>query len=211
MLIPHLVALLLPLPLTPPLSPLQSSRTRSALLCGAPSSILIREAGPTDVDALTDLTIEVFFGTLGSDYGFNNCRATAFFELRGEQEANLRARISDANAVNYMASSIDGSSEEIIGFVTCDGKGSLSNLAVHPTQQRRGIGRMLVERVLGERQSTVLEVDADNAAALELYASCGFVRTGERPGTRYVVDWWRGRVIEKVTKIGMEFAQERPS
>ncbi len=58
-------------------------------------------------------------------------------------------------------------------------------VAVDPRKRRHGIGRALVRHILAAGAgagATVagLEVRADNAAALSLYAACGFARVGER-------------------------------
>ncbi|HUA12387.1 MAG TPA: GNAT family N-acetyltransferase [Solirubrobacteraceae bacterium] len=66
-------------------------------------------------------------------------------------------------------------------------------LAVHPTDQRRGIGRRLVVSVMQAAQSARLEVEVsvadDNPGATRLYASLGLVRrfavaVFEKPITR---------------------------
>ena len=61
------------------------------------------------------------------------------------------------------------------------------NLAVHPTQRRRGIARALVTAALEQARSqgagvAWLEVRPSNAAALALYQSFGFEEIGVRPG-----------------------------
>ena len=71
------------------------------------------------------------------------------------------------------------------------------NLAVHPGGRRSGIGRALVQRVLDDAAdhrvaSVTLEVRHDNAAALALYGSMGFSRSGTRrnyygPGENAVI------------------------
>ena len=60
-------------------------------------------------------------------------------------------------------------------------------LAVRPQARRRGVARALVETAAGlaaraGAATLWLEVAEDNAAALGLYAGCGFARTGVRPG-----------------------------
>jgi ribosomal protein S18 acetylase RimI-like enzyme len=58
---------------------------------------------------------------------------------------------------------------------------------VSPQDRRSGVGRALVSRVLDicrERgfASCALEVRSDNAPAIALYSSLGFVSAGERDG-----------------------------
>ena len=63
----------------------------------------------------------------------------------------------------------------------------VQTLAVDPGVQRQGVGRLLLEALLGEaqrrRQPTVsLEVRADNEPAQRLYERYGFRRVGVRRG-----------------------------
>ena len=60
-------------------------------------------------------------------------------------------------------------------------------LAVHPSAQRRGIGRDLLDRALAEAAgrgaaAMFLEVAESNAAARALYAAAGFAPVGRRQG-----------------------------
>jgi len=59
------------------------------------------------------------------------------------------------------------------------------NVAVATNSQRQGIGRLLVERVIGEARNSAaeaihLEVRESNVAAIALYRRCGFSITGMR-------------------------------
>ena len=61
------------------------------------------------------------------------------------------------------------------------------NVAVHPDHRRRGIARMLLERLFSDtagdaRRGYTLEVRVSNAAAIELYESLGFRSRGIRRG-----------------------------
>jgi len=63
----------------------------------------------------------------------------------------------------------------------------VTNVAVAPTHQRRGIGRKLMVQLLEAAQTAgmlcaTLEVRAGNAPALHLYESLGFERTAVRRG-----------------------------
>lgn len=85
--------------------------------------------------------------------------------------------------------------EEIIGFAywnryarpTHRPHVDIEKVAVAPTVQGRGVGRRLMQGLIasaGEQHSEVITLDlrADNAAAIGLYESLGFVRCGVLPG-----------------------------
>ncbi|MFI6075933.1 ribosomal protein S18-alanine N-acetyltransferase [Actinoplanes sp. NPDC051343] len=80
--------------------------------------------------------------------------------------------------------------EEVLGYaglaVTGD-EAWVQNIAVRGTAQRRGIGRDLLEALLGEAarqgvKKTLLEVAVDNAPAQHLYARYDFEPVGIRRG-----------------------------
>ena len=67
------------------------------------------------------------------------------------------------------------------------GETHLLNLTVHPTAQRRGLGRRLLEAVVAlaqERGDRMLwlEVRESNRVARRLYRQAGFAEVGVRPG-----------------------------
>jgi len=73
----------------------------------------------------------------------------------------------------------------VVGFAlyrVVAGEGELLNLAVEPLLRRGGIGRQLLERLLGLAEVWHLEVRESNQAAIGLYESVGFERVGRRPG-----------------------------
>ena len=72
----------------------------------------------------------------------------------------------------------------------------LTNLAVDPEARRRNLGRRLVQQVVAaaDTRTVVLEVEQGNDAAISLYRACGFETVSTKSGTRYEVDWWRGRI-----------------
>jgi ribosomal-protein-alanine N-acetyltransferase len=80
-------------------------------------------------------------------------------------------------------------------------EGEILTLGVAPVWRRHGVARVLLQDLIararaGGAQRLLLEVAADNTAALALYSSCGFARQGIRrhyyrrtPGP--AVDAWR--------------------
>jgi len=76
------------------------------------------------------------------------------------------------------------------GFILCRsiaGEAEILTIAVDPAARRRGWGAALVEMAAGIATETgseamFLEVAADNAAAIALYAATGFARVGLRKG-----------------------------
>ncbi len=79
--------------------------------------------------------------------------------------------------------------EQIAGFYIGEliaGEASLFDIAVHPAQQGKGIGKALLNHFLDEaerRQATDcwLEVRASNQKAIALYQQLGFHQVGVRP------------------------------
>ncbi len=66
-------------------------------------------------------------------------------------------------------------------------EGQVTNIATHPDFRRRGYARLAVEWLCAKAESLglsviFLEVRASNRAAIGLYESCGFERTGVRRG-----------------------------
>lgn len=82
---------------------------------------------------------------------------------------------------------IDG---RIVGYVLfwlLPGAVDIHNIAIHVDYRRRGIARLLLDKVVAEARCqsalrVLLEVRRSNVAAQKLYASSGFVTTGVRKG-----------------------------
>ena len=73
----------------------------------------------------------------------------------------------------------------MIGFLvtrqTAPGEREILNLAVDPSQRRRGVARALLQAAFGrEKSQWFLEVRESNQSALQLYRSAGFHVTGRR-------------------------------
>jgi [ribosomal protein S18]-alanine N-acetyltransferase len=87
----------------------------------------------------------------------------------------------------YLVAEADG---EVVGYAGLWAHGDAADVqtvAVAPHQQRRGTGARLLRALIEDAErrgagEVVLEVRADNAAALELYRVAGFERVGVRRG-----------------------------
>lgn len=101
-------------------------------------------------------------------------------------EASLRASLSSAGAVGYIASENHRRPLEM-GFVLARQVGDeaeILTIAVAPSARRMGVARALVEKLqhhMRPEQSIFLEVAETNNAARALYAAVGFGMIGERP------------------------------
>lgn len=77
---------------------------------------------------------------------------------------------------------------EIVSFVVMTvvaGEGEILTICTDPDFQKRGLARMLLQQVIKAlreegAESLFLEVAVDNPAALRLYESVGFKKTGRR-------------------------------
>ena len=89
-------------------------------------------------------------------------------------------------------------------------KRQVQTLAVAPSHQRRGLGRGLLDAMLGRAVSAGvrwvhLEVAADNAAAQALYARAGFTTLARR--RRYYADGTDALVLRATLASGGEVPQ----
>ncbi len=97
-----------------------------------------------------------------------------------------------------------------VGMMVVLDEGYISNVAVDPDFRRRGIGDMMIERLLAICEDRALafvslEVRAGNAPAIALYEKHGFLRAGirryyyERPREDALIMtkfWKRGNTLE---------------
>lgn len=98
--------------------------------------------------------------------------------------ASLRFLLSEA-ACGVVALSPDGTVMGYGGMVIAPDEGQITNVAVHPSRRRMGIGRAVTEELAKEARrrrlsSLSLEVRASNLPAVALYESLGFAVAGRR-------------------------------
>ena len=83
-----------------------------------------------------------------------------------------------------------GGASALVGYVVAlvmADEGEIADVAVAPDARRRGIGRLLLERMTAEvveagARALYLEVRESNTAARALYQSLGFAQVGRRRG-----------------------------
>lgn len=89
---------------------------------------------------------------------------------------------------SYLCRVAEDPAAAVVGYAVASlaaDQADLQNLSVRADRRRRGLGRRLLEDVLGEAarrgaREVFLEVRHDNVAAIELYTSYGFAVVGRR-------------------------------
>lgn len=128
----------------------------------------IRPATPDDISALAHIEQRCFAIPWSAD--------ALASELSDPERARVLVAIGpDGRVLGYISS----------WFILDEGE--IHNIAVDPDQRGRGIGKALLDALigLGRREgiaSFTLEVRPSNAAALRLYAGLGFQECGRRRG-----------------------------
>ncbi len=131
----------------------------------------LRVAGVDDLDAI--MAIE-----------------TATFVADAWSSDAMRAELANPHCY-YLVAFHPESPEHIEGYAGLlaprkSGDADIQTIAVAASARRQGLGRMLVQSLIGEARTrgarvVFLEVRADNPAAQELYTSLGFDRIALRP------------------------------
>ncbi len=98
--------------------------------------------------------------------------------------ASLRYLLSEA-ACGVAALSPSGTVVGYGGMLIAPDEGQITNVAVHPSHRRRGVGRAVTEGLAEEARrrglpSLSLEVRASNLPAVALYEGLGFAVAGRR-------------------------------
>ena len=99
--------------------------------------------------------------------------------FEGELTQNAMAR--------YLVVEIDGRIAGYAGIWLIFDEGHITNIAVHPDFQRRGVASALLQRILSNAkacgiEACTLEVRRSNLAAQKLYEKYGFLPEGVRKG-----------------------------
>lgn len=140
---------------------------------------VIRPAAAADVAALRQLLVETWHATYDGIFGAERVR-----EITNVWHAPdaLKAQVEDPGQSLFVAER-DG---RLVGTSSSRRRGEaigLTRLYVHPTAQRRGLGRALLHRVLDgdpEAARIVLDVHPGNAGAIAFYLAERFAAVSER-------------------------------
>ncbi len=142
----------------------------------------IRAARSTDLDAVAVLEFEL----LGLS-AWSPRAVEAEFEALGDSRFIVVAEAAESDADS-------GEQQRIVGYAIGWYVGAVADIqrvAVTPHHRRRGLATALLRKLIDEAdrrscERVMLEVAADNAAAIELYAKEGFEEIDRRP--RYYPD-----------------------
>jgi ribosomal-protein-alanine N-acetyltransferase len=90
------------------------------------------------------------------------------------------------------------------GLAVVDGSADVQTIAVRTDRQGRGLGAVLLDALLGEAAArgcteVLLEVRADNAAAIALYAARGFTTITTR--RRYYADGTDALILRRTSQL----------
>ena len=124
------------------------------------SDVTLRELEWTDLTTLAALERDLFADDAWSEQ-------TWWAELAGRPRRDYVVAVADGSVVGYAGLDVSGDVADVMTVATA------------PTQQRKGIGRLLlddlVRRAVGHGcEALLLEVRADNDAARNLYERNGF-------------------------------------
>ncbi len=99
-------------------------------------------------------------------------------------EDGLKSEL-DNNFARFYVAFLDGKVAGYIGSHNVIGEVYITNVAVFPEFRRNGVGKALIEFLIGEMKSenadfVTLEVRESNLSAISLYEKCGFQKVGKR-------------------------------
>ncbi|REF37371.1 ribosomal protein S18-alanine N-acetyltransferase [Thermasporomyces composti] len=129
---------------------------------------------------------------------------TACFGRDAWSESALRDELAAVPGTRFVVVAVDrGQDEEVVGYASLFAvaeTADVQRIAVRPDWRRRGVGRRLLRALLDEAdlrgcREALLEVRADNAAAIAMYERAGFEAIARRPG------YYRGEADALVLRL----------
>jgi len=162
----------------------------------------IRQAQPSDIEAIIAIEEESFAPEERYEKKLLNTFLSASLKSQGVVMLIATPDSETKSPAGYVLAEIEynGSGES---FGVADGSGEIISLAVAKTHEGHGLGRALLERVSKSLQEAgadrlVLQVRVDNASAIHLYESVGFVK--ERLLTKFYEDQDGFEMVKPVEK-----------
>jgi ribosomal protein S18 acetylase RimI-like enzyme len=141
--------------------------------------MFVRTASERDLAAVRALLVETWHATYDAIYGVQ--RVTEITD-DWHSIASLKARLSRPNSEFLVADDGKAIGGMAYAAATTDPKlVMLHQLYVHPSFQRAGIGKMLLDEIedsFPDARTLRLEVEAANVSALAFYRANGFVEAG---------------------------------
>ena len=139
---------------------------------GSSVLLLLRPASSDDTEFLWEVQRTTLGPYVTAQFGTDEAEQRAFFDRHFDVPAHQIVRVNGTDA-GYLA------------YRRRDDHVYLVNVALLPRFQSRGIGSLLIRRVLKEadaaNQPVRLRVLRSNARARDLYARFGFAVTGQTP------------------------------
>jgi ribosomal protein S18 acetylase RimI-like enzyme len=149
-------------------------------------TVSIRPYGPSDLDAIKQLTVESFPGVTLEQNIEQHLGLLCGHDWRWRKARHLDEDAA-ANATGIFVAEAQG---RIVGYITTRvdhdaGKGRIPNLAVAAEFRGQGLGRQLIERALDYFRAegleyAVIETMAQNAVGHHLYSACGFAEVARQ-------------------------------
>lgn len=176
-------------------APSKTSRSEARPMSALTPAPIIRASADRDVPAIAAI------------YGHHVRTGLASFEVEPPTVEEMARRRLDVLAKGYPYF-VAESGSEVVGYAYASAyrtrpayANSVENsVYVRADQARRGVGRLLLERLivdcasLGYRQMLAVIGDSGNAGSIGLHAACGFARVGLLPA----IGWKHGRWVDSV-------------
>ncbi len=150
---------------------------------------------PLSVDRMRRADLDEVLAIERASFSMPWSRGAFLYEMEQNQVARCWVMREDGRVVGYIC--VWEVADEL----------HITNIAVHPAARRRGIGRRLLQQVIGEARGkglrvVALEVRPSNVEARALYESFGFRVVGRRRG--YYYDTGEDALVMEATLEGGE-------
>ena len=171
----------------------------TTLISSVDSAIQIRPALPQDSEVVLDILHRATDKLLakGIKQWTNHCEAESIREAIMTGEQFVAAEAGQLSAVFKLSSK----SSNLVVEAARPGNLYLSQLAVDPASQNKGVGKMVMARVLqyadGLGKTLYLDCWAGNTKLKQFYKDCGLELLGDFPEEDYFISVFRSPPAER--------------